>query len=288
MTCSPSGSATRTARGPPAHRRTTCTRASCRALKNFNAGLLAGKALKYKVSVHGPIIGTATVGGRPYALARKRSTFGRDGLNLGALKDLTEGKASTPQRFWKAANQFGFTFNWAYASRKATSYFSSGRLPKRAPRARPAPAHPGHREVRVARLPVRGPAPARHRRPGRAAAQLEQPLGAGLHARRRRALRLRAAGRAVRQVPGQGAPARRGERDEPRGHRGRALARVAGDQQGASRRSGARTPSTSRWWTSWTPGSGTTPRGWTPTTTAPGTAPGRRSWTPPGRRSPRR
>ncbi len=33
----------------------------CRALKNFNAGLLAGKALKYKVSVHGPIIGTATV-----------------------------------------------------------------------------------------------------------------------------------------------------------------------------------------------------------------------------------
>jgi Penicillin amidase len=106
-------------------------RGRCRALKNFNAGLLAGKALKYKVSVHGPIVGTATVGGRPYALARKRSTFGRDGLNLGALKDLTEGKASTPQRFWKAANQFGFTFNWAYASRKATSNFSSGLLPKR-------------------------------------------------------------------------------------------------------------------------------------------------------------
>ena len=104
----------------------------CRAMKNFNAGLLAGKALKYKVSVHGPIIGTATVGGRPYALSRKRSTFGRDGLNLGALKDMTEGKASTPKRFWKAANQFGFTFNWAYASRKATAIFSSGLLPKRA------------------------------------------------------------------------------------------------------------------------------------------------------------
>jgi len=78
------------------------------------------------------VIGTATVGGKPYALARKRSTFGRDALNLGALKDLTEGKAKTPDRFWTAANQFGFTFNWAYVSRKATAYFSSGYLPKRA------------------------------------------------------------------------------------------------------------------------------------------------------------
>ena len=72
---------------------------------------------------------TATVGGEPYALARKRSTFGRDALNLGALKDLTEGKATNPDRFWTAANQFGFTFNWAYTSRKKNAYFTSGRLP---------------------------------------------------------------------------------------------------------------------------------------------------------------
>ncbi|MBN1527465.1 MAG: penicillin acylase family protein [Thermoleophilaceae bacterium] len=104
----------------------------CIALKDFDAGQLNGKALKYKTSVHGPVIGTATVGGKPYALARKRSTFGRDGLNLAALHDLTAGKASTPKKFWKTANQFEFTFNWAYASRKATAYFTSGRLPKRA------------------------------------------------------------------------------------------------------------------------------------------------------------
>jgi hypothetical protein len=104
----------------------------CRRLEDFNAGLLDGVPLRYRQSVHGPIIGTATVDGEPYALARKRSTFGRDALNLGALKDLTEGKASTPERFWSAANQFGFTFNWAYASRKATAYFSSGYLPRRA------------------------------------------------------------------------------------------------------------------------------------------------------------
>ena len=82
--------------------------------------------------MHGPVIGTATVGGKPYALSRKRSTFGRDGLNLAALHDLTEGKAKTPDKFFTAANQFGFTFNWAYVSRKATAYFTSGYLPKRA------------------------------------------------------------------------------------------------------------------------------------------------------------
>ena len=102
----------------------------CKAFEDFNAGTLNGTPLRYRISVHGQVIGTATVGGKPYALARKRSTFGRDALNLGALKDLTEGKAKTPTDSGPA-NQF-FTFNWAYVSRKATAYFSSGYLPKRA------------------------------------------------------------------------------------------------------------------------------------------------------------
>jgi hypothetical protein len=103
----------------------------CRAFDDVNAGTLNGTPLRYKTSIHGPVIATATIDGRPYALSRKRSTFGRDSLNLAALKDMTEGKASTPQKFWDAANQFGFTFNWAYASRKRTAFFTSGRLPRR-------------------------------------------------------------------------------------------------------------------------------------------------------------
>jgi hypothetical protein len=103
----------------------------CRAFDVFNAGNLGSTPLIYNVSVHGPVFATATVGGKPYALSRRRSTFGRDGLNLAALKDMTEGKAYTPSRFWKTANQFGFTFNWAYVSRKRTAYFSSGYLPRR-------------------------------------------------------------------------------------------------------------------------------------------------------------
>jgi acyl-homoserine lactone acylase PvdQ len=103
----------------------------CRPFEDFNAGLLNGQPIGYKVSVHGPVFATATVDGEPYALSRRRSTFGRDGLNLAALKDMTEGEATKPQRFWSIANKFGFTFNWAYVSRKFTSYFSSGRLPLR-------------------------------------------------------------------------------------------------------------------------------------------------------------
>lgn len=103
----------------------------CIAFEIFEAGLLNGVPLRYPVSVHGPVIGTATSNGQPIALTRKRSTFGRDGLNLAGLKDMTEGDAQTPEQFWAAANKFGFTFNWAYMSRTNTAYFSSGYLPVR-------------------------------------------------------------------------------------------------------------------------------------------------------------
>jgi acyl-homoserine lactone acylase PvdQ len=105
----------------------------CWPFATFDAGTLNGTPLRYPVSVHGPVIGTATSHGKPVALTRKRSTFGRDGLNLAALKDLTEGRATSPRRFYDIANQFGFTFNWAYASRDTTAYFTSGLLPVRAP-----------------------------------------------------------------------------------------------------------------------------------------------------------
>jgi hypothetical protein len=103
----------------------------CRPLQEFNAGLLNGRPIRFQRSVHGPVIATATVGGHPYALTRRRSTFGRDALNLVALHDMTMGRASTPRRFWRTANQFEFTFHWGYQSRKATGYFTSGRLPRR-------------------------------------------------------------------------------------------------------------------------------------------------------------
>jgi acyl-homoserine lactone acylase PvdQ len=104
----------------------------CRAMRIFDAGKLGSREVTFPQTVHGPVVGTATVHGKPYALARKRSTYGRDAVSLGALKAMTEGRATTTKRFWKYANRFGFTFNWAYTSRRATAFFSSGRLPERA------------------------------------------------------------------------------------------------------------------------------------------------------------
>jgi len=104
----------------------------CIAFEQFDAGAIDGIPVSYPVSVHGPVIGTASWDGQPVALTRKRSTFGRDALNLKALKDMTEGDADTPEHFWEVANQFGFSFNWGYANRESIAYFSSGYLPVRA------------------------------------------------------------------------------------------------------------------------------------------------------------
>lgn len=104
----------------------------CIPFESFDAGTLGGTPIVYPVSVHGPVIGTALSDGEPVALTRARTTFGRDVLNLGALKDMTEGDAATAEDFFEVANQFGFTFNWGYANRDEIGYFASGYLPVRA------------------------------------------------------------------------------------------------------------------------------------------------------------
>jgi len=104
----------------------------CIAFEQFDAGTLGGVPIVYPTSVHGPVVGTATSEGRPVALTIKRSTFGRDGLNLAALKDMTEGDADTPETFFESADKFGFTFNWGYANREGIAYFASGLMPVRA------------------------------------------------------------------------------------------------------------------------------------------------------------
>lgn len=103
----------------------------CVPFEQFDAGTLGGVPIVYPTSVHGPVIGTATVDGAPVALTSRRSTFGRDALNLAALKDMTEGDAATPEAFFESANKFGFTFNWGYANRDGIGYFASGYLPER-------------------------------------------------------------------------------------------------------------------------------------------------------------
>jgi acyl-homoserine lactone acylase PvdQ len=124
--CEPDGSAPRRESG------SYVFEGDCVPFEQFDAGTLGGAPIRYPVSVHGPVIGTATVEGRPVALTRQRSTFGRDGLNLAALKAMTEGDAASTDDFFTAASRFDFTFNWGYVNREEIGYFASGRLPVRA------------------------------------------------------------------------------------------------------------------------------------------------------------
>jgi acyl-homoserine lactone acylase PvdQ len=107
----------------------------CVPMRRFDAGELTPASgppirLTFDLTVHGPVIGQARVNGRPYAVSRGRSTYGRDGLGLAALRDMTLGRGRTIDGFYRSVNQFEFTFNWAYASRRHVAYFSSGRIPR--------------------------------------------------------------------------------------------------------------------------------------------------------------
>ena len=83
--------------------------------------------------MHGPVSGTVTVGGRPYAVSKDRATRGREPAGLLAMADLDSNNVRNPQTFFAAVNQFETTFNWPYIDNRNVAYFSSGRLPVRAP-----------------------------------------------------------------------------------------------------------------------------------------------------------
>lgn len=109
----------------------------CRDMGTFDAGSLAGKELVYHTTVHGPVVGYATSGGRPVAIAQDRSTRGRELLGAIPFQVLTEGGVHDPQQFFATMSKFELTFNWFYADSKHIAVYSSGRLPLRAPGVNP-------------------------------------------------------------------------------------------------------------------------------------------------------
>ena len=107
----------------------------CIAMKSFDAGLLGAsgsepaREMIFKETVHGPVTGTVTVGGQPYAIARDRSTRGHEPEGEVAFSELDSGFVHSPETFFEAINELGTTFNVAYLDDKNIAYFSTGRLP---------------------------------------------------------------------------------------------------------------------------------------------------------------
>jgi acyl-homoserine lactone acylase PvdQ len=110
----------------------------CRAMDTFDAGVLKGSGgapdqkIAFRRTVHGPVVGYATVGGKRVAISSKRSTYGRDTLDQLPFQDLTRGRVTSGRSFVKSFLQSPQTFNAFYADNRQMAEVTTGRLPLRA------------------------------------------------------------------------------------------------------------------------------------------------------------
>jgi acyl-homoserine lactone acylase PvdQ len=106
-------------------------RGECRPMELFDAGTLNGTPVSFYRTVHGPVIGYATVNGERVAISRQRSTYGRDTLDQLFFRRLSNGQVDSPKSFMKAASKSPQTFNSFYIDNRHIAEFTSGRLPIR-------------------------------------------------------------------------------------------------------------------------------------------------------------
>jgi acyl-homoserine lactone acylase PvdQ len=74
-----------------------------------------------------------TVGGKPVAFTKNRSTYGNEaGSALGFMQLNDPDRIHSATDFQKAAANIGYTFNWFYTDKSSIAYFNSGDNPVRA------------------------------------------------------------------------------------------------------------------------------------------------------------
>jgi acyl-homoserine lactone acylase PvdQ len=110
----------------------------CREMGTFAAGTLEGlpfsPQVSFRTTVHGPVIGYATVDGRRVAISQKRSTRGREAVSAFFIEDLMTNRIKSARDFVRSASsQFEVTFNAFYTDDRDIAVVSTGRLPIRAP-----------------------------------------------------------------------------------------------------------------------------------------------------------
>jgi acyl-homoserine lactone acylase PvdQ len=108
----------------------------CRAMTRFDAGTLKSPAsttpVVFSETVHGPVIGYGLAEGKKVALARQRSTRGRELRAALIVYDLSTGRLRSAQQFVRDLSEFEMSFNGFYADAKDIAFVSCGRLPVRA------------------------------------------------------------------------------------------------------------------------------------------------------------
>jgi acyl-homoserine lactone acylase PvdQ len=107
----------------------------CREMTTFDAGTrgYSHDPVVFHETVHGPVIGYATVNGRRVAISSARTTRGREVASALGFADLNTNAVHDVQSFFDSANKIELTFNWFYADKDNIAMFSSGRLPVRHP-----------------------------------------------------------------------------------------------------------------------------------------------------------
>ena len=78
---------------------------ACTAMGSFDAGVVKGppdRVLSFRTTVHGPVLGYATVGGQKVAISTKRSTRGREILSALAFDDLDKARVHSAQGLRRA------------------------------------------------------------------------------------------------------------------------------------------------------------------------------------------
>ncbi len=109
----------------------------CRQMKTVDAGTIAkgedSVKVRYRETVHGPVVGYARVAGskRVVALAQKRSSQGRETTDQIFFQRLSTGRVTNAQEFIDASKSTPQTFNSFYVDDQDIAFVTSGRLPIR-------------------------------------------------------------------------------------------------------------------------------------------------------------